>query len=77
MKPHFSRAFDMLFAYAELLDDLAIALKVVLLQVVQVTAPLTDHLQKTSPRMIVVLVRLQVLRQMGDAAAQKRYLHFR
>ena len=67
----------MLLSYAQLLDDLAIAVKIVRLQVIQMPAPLPDHLQKTSPRMLIVLVRLQMLRQMADPSAQNCYLHFR
>jgi hypothetical protein len=39
--------------------------------------PLTDHFQETSPRMVVMLVCLQMLRQMVDTTAQDRYLYFR
>ena len=50
MKPRFSITVTavMLFSYAELLNDLTIAVQIVFLKIIQVTPPLADHLQKTS-----------------------------
>jgi hypothetical protein len=59
----------MLFAYTELVYDLTVTVQIVLLQVVQMTSPLADHLQETSPRMVIVLVSLQVFRQVTDTPA--------
>src|ERR1022692_4198532 len=66
-----------LAAQAELLDQGAIALEVVLLQVVQEAAPPADELQQPSARVVVVPVRAQMLRQLVDALRQHRYLHLR
>jgi len=38
---------------------------------------LTDQLDEPQPRMLVVLVSLQMVNQLVDPSAQKGYLHFR
>jgi hypothetical protein len=42
-----------------------------------VTAALSDQLQQTSPGVLVVFVRLQVVNQLIDASTQQRNLNFR
>jgi hypothetical protein len=76
MKPHFSLMFSLLFAYTELVNDLTVTVQIAFLQIVQMTTPLTDHFEETSPRMMVMLVRLQVFRQVTDTSAEQRDLHF-
>jgi hypothetical protein len=39
----------MLLSYAKLIDDLAVTLQIVFLQIIQVAAPLPDHFQEPSP----------------------------
>jgi hypothetical protein len=39
----------MLLSYAELLNNLAVSVKIVRLQVIQMPAPLADHFQEPSP----------------------------
>jgi hypothetical protein len=50
-----------LAAQAELLDEGAVALEVVLLQVVQEAAAPPDELEQPAPRIVVVLVGAQML----------------
>src|SRR5918993_657688 len=52
-----------------------ITLDVLFLQVLQETAPFADQLQKTSPRMKIVLVLAHVLRKVPDALRQDRDLN--
>ena len=47
----------------------------VALQVVQQPAPAADHLQQAAPRVVVLLVRLQVLGEPVDPLGQDRDLH--
>src|SRR3954454_21803342 len=61
-------------AEAELLDEGAIALEVFALQVVQEPPAAADELQQAAARVVVVLVRPQVLRQLVDALRQHRDL---
>jgi len=67
----------MLFPYTELVYDLTVTVQIAFLQVIQMTAPLTNHFQETPPRMMVLFVRLQMLRQVANATAQDRNLNFR
>ena len=65
-----------LLSQAELADDRAVTLDVVLLQVVQQTSSLTDHLLQTAAAVEVLLVDFQVLGQVSDAAGQNSNLYF-
>ena len=51
-----------------------VTLDVLFLQVLQETAPLTDQLQKPSPRMEIMLVLAHVLCEVPDALRQDRDL---
>src|SRR5215831_21016323 len=66
-----------LAAQAELLDEGAVALEVVLLQVVQEAAAPPDELEQPAPRVMVVLVRAQMLGQLVDPLREHRDLHLR
>lgn len=59
----------MLFSYTELFNYLAIPIKIVLLKIIKMPPTLANHFQKTPARMIIVLVSLQMLRQMSDPSA--------
>ena len=65
-----------LFADAEFLNDGFVALGIVFLKVVKQATPLADQHEKTPARAMVFLVRLEVLRQVTNALAQKRDLDF-
>ena len=65
-----------LLSQAELANDRAVTLDVVLLQVVQKTSSLTDHLLQTAAAVEVLLVDFQVLGQVSDAVGQNSNLYF-
>ena len=65
-----------LLSQAELADDRAVTLDVVLLQVVQQTSSVTDHLLKAAAAVEVLLVNFQVLGQVSDAVGQNSNLYF-
>ena len=65
-----------LLSQAELANDRAVTLDVVLLQVVQKTSSLTDHLLQTATAVEVLLVDFQVLGQVSDAVGQNSNLYF-
>src|SRR5690606_13948998 len=61
----------------ETLDQRAVAVDVDVLQVSQQPATLTHEQQQATTRVVVVLVLLQVLGEVLDAAGQHGDLHFR
>src|SRR5207253_11015499 len=62
---------------AQLLDEGAVALEILLLQVVQEPAPPAGELQQTSARIVILRMRPQVLGEAVDALGQHRDLDFR
>src|SRR5919199_1725755 len=58
----------------QLRDERAVALDVVAAQVVQQPASLADQEQEPAPRVVVLLVRLQVLGELSDALGEDRHL---
>ena len=54
-----------------------IALNVCTFQVIQQTPSLRDHFQQAAPRMIILLVSLEMLGQVGNSLAQQCYLYLR
>src|SRR2546423_1882855 len=66
-----------LLADAEPLDQLCVAIAVFAFEVIEQPAPLTDQLQQSAPRMMILDVRLEVLGQVADAFAEQRDLDFR
>ena len=64
-----------LLSQAELADDRAVTLDVVLLQVVQQTSSVTNHLLQTAAAVEVLLVSLEVLGQVSDAVGQDSNLY--
>lgn len=67
----------MLLPQAKLLNDLTIPVQIIDPQVLQMTPALADHLEKSPPRMVVLLVRLQMFGQVVDAPAQQCDLNLR
>src|ERR1700751_788253 len=59
-----------LLADGEFLDDALITLGIVLLEIVQQATPLADQHKQAAPRPVILLVRLEVLRQLTNALAQ-------
>src|SRR5215212_3842665 len=64
-------------AEPQLLDEGSVSLEVCPLQVVQEPPPASDELQEAAARVVVVLVRPQMLRQLVDPARQHRDLDLR
>src|SRR5205814_9580457 len=62
---------------AQLLDEGAVALEILLLQVVQEPAPPADELQQAASRIVILRMRPQVLGEAVDALGQHRDLDFR
>ena len=67
---------SILFADSQPLDNASIAANVFLLQVVQQSAPLADHLQEAATRMMVFAVGLEVLSEVANALTQNGNLYF-
>ena len=65
-----------LLAQAKLCTDLAVALYVGLLQIVQKATALTNHEQQAATGMMVLLVGRQVLVEVIDALGEQSNLHF-
>jgi hypothetical protein len=64
-------------AQAQFLDEVSVALHVSPLKVVQKPAALADELQKPSTRVVIFLVRPQVLGEIRNALREQRHLHLR
>lgn len=64
-----------LLAPAQLGDQGAVALDVLLLQISQQVTALADHLQQTAVAVLVVFIGLQVLIQVVDARGEQRDLN--
>jgi len=65
----------LLLANAEFLDYVLITLGIVVLEVVEQAATLTDHHQETAAGGVILLVRLEVFRQFTDAFTEHRDLY--
>ncbi len=66
-----------LLADAEFRNDALVSLGVVFLEVIEQATPLADQHEETPPGSVILLMRLKVLRQFGNALAQNRDLDFR
>ncbi len=64
-----------LLAEAQFCDDSAVTLDIVVVQVSQLPTPLTDHLQKPAPRVVVLPVEAQMLSEVIDTIGKHRNLH--
>jgi hypothetical protein len=62
-------------ADSELVDDGAISLCVLVLEVLEETAALTDEHQQTPPGVVVLAVQLEMVGQAIDALREERDLH--
>ena len=68
---------SVLSAETEFRDQRPIPLDVVAPEVIQQTTALTDEHQQTSTAVMILLMDLQVLREMVDAPREERNLHLR
>ncbi len=75
LQPRESRLPARLLANAYFSNDLAVAITVCFLQVVQKTATLRHEHKETAARAMVFLVGLEVFRQLANALAEDRNLH--
>jgi hypothetical protein len=66
-----------LLADAEFLNNGFVALGIVSLQIIQQATALADQHEQAASGGMVLFVRLEMLRQLTDALAQKRNLDFR
>ena len=66
-----------LLADAQLADYVAVAVRVMRLQVIQQATALADEHQETAPRGVILLVGLEMLSQFADTRTQNRNLDFR
>ena len=66
-----------LLADAQLADYVAVAVRVVRLQVIQQATALADEHQETAPRGVILLVGFEMLSQLADTRTQNRNLDFR
>jgi len=64
-----------LLADTEFGNDALVTLGIVFLEVVEQATPLADQHEKTAARAVILLVRLEVLRQLANALAEQRDLH--
>lgn len=74
---HTLRKSGVLLADAQLCNDCTIALDVLLGEVVEQAAALTDHLVHAQTAVLVVGMHLQVLGELMDALGENRDLHLR
>jgi hypothetical protein len=66
-----------LSAQFQFLGDGLVAAHVHVVQIIQQTASLADHHQQPAPGSVILLVLLQMFRQVVDALRQQRNLHIR
>jgi len=69
--------YSILFSDAKLLDQIAIGVDILLLEVIQKAPSLANELQQAPAGMMILLVRLEMLGQMIDPGAQQGNLHLR
>ena len=69
-------ATEELLTQTELLDDRAVTLDIVLLEVCEEVSSVADHLEKAAAAVVVLVVRLHVLGQVVDTVGQKCDLYF-
>ena len=65
-----------LLTQAQLLDDGAVTLHILLLEISQQATALADHHQQATTAVVVLLVNLQMLGQLVDPGSQNGDLHF-
>ncbi len=61
----------MLLAQAQPIDQGLIALRIRAAEVREQSPPLTDHFQQAAARMLIMLVHLQMLRQLINALGER------
>ena len=67
----------LLLSESELLNQSAVTIQIRLLQIAEQASSLTNHHEKTSSRMVILRIRLQVLGELRDALGQNCNLNLR
>jgi len=62
-------------AQLELLGKLVVTIRVCIVEIIQETTALSDHLEQATTGAVILLVDLQVLGQLVDALGQERNLN--
>src|SRR5262249_47891431 len=65
-----------LFPDVQALNQIGVALRVLCLEIVEQSAPAADEHQEPTPRMVILCVGFEMLRQVTDALAQNGDLDF-
>jgi hypothetical protein len=65
-----------LLAQFQALNELGVALGVVIFQVIEKTATLTDHLQQAALGVMIFLVTFEMQVQLVDVRSEQSHLHF-
>src|SRR5215472_6742898 len=68
---------ERLLAQTEALDQLVVAVGVLVAEILEQLATVPDHLQQSAARMVVFRVRLEMFGQVRDAVGQQRDLDLR
>src|SRR5205823_14323115 len=71
------RGAGTLLPQAQPADDRQVSVPVLVAKVGQQAGPLADHLQEAAPAGVVLLVRAQMLGELGDPSCEQSDLHFR
>jgi hypothetical protein len=66
-----------LLTNTERFDNDPIALDIIFSQIIEQVTPLADQLEQSPSRMMIFLMRLEMLCQIRDPVAEKRNLHLR
>ena len=72
-----SDALISLATQAEAADQFVVLLDVPAFEVIEQAASLRDHLEQSAPRVVVFLVRFEVLGELVNACSEQRDLHLR
>ena len=77
-EPHSSlRQLMKLLSQTELFNDRTVTLDIGLLEVAEKVSSMADHLLKSAAAVVILVVGLEVLRQILDSVSQKRDLYLR
>ncbi len=68
---------DKLLTYAQLLDNRAVSFDIILLQIHEQIAAMSNHFQQAAPRMMILLMDLEVLSKIVYAFGEQRDLNLR
>src|SRR6185437_1036587 len=71
------RAARGLLAQSQLVDQIAVAIGVLALQIIEQAAALAHHQQEAAARVVILGVGLEMFGQVGDPVSEQRHLNFR